>query len=279
MFWSGCASVESMYDTVRELLDELSAFSGREEGLRRIKRYHIYKTLFYRSSDYSHSKRVAWHVVSLAPAITKHLPQFDARRALALALVHDDAELMTGDHQAGNKKNMTPEQLAALNEQERVAIGELASRFPATVGGYSYREMLEDILDIQSVEAQVVKYLDRTDAMGEALHELYAGNVCMNTNVTTEYGLITLPFQSYYEMLPKMIERYEPLGVLRGSHVFFDVPEQRDWTAIVSAGVPHTRESLGTPSGHPQYDAWKRSVLAAQDSEEIKNLYTQVEFL
>lgn len=132
---------------------------------------------------------------------------------------------------------------------------------------------------MRGAEVQVVKYMDRFDAMGEALHELYAGNVCMNTPVTTEFGLITLPFQSYYEMLPKMIEKYPPLGQLKGAHVCFGVPAQRDWSEVAAQGHPHTQESLAVPTGHPQYDFWKGVVLKRGDDEEIKNLYTQREFL
>jgi 5'-deoxynucleotidase YfbR-like HD superfamily hydrolase len=267
-------------DEVGELLQELSYFPGREEGLRKIKRYHIYKTLFYRSSDFSHSKRVAWLVQSISPTVSNILKDsFDSKRALALALTHDDAELVTGDHQAGNKMKMTPAQLTALADEERDAIGRLVSSFPSRVGGYSYAELLADILDVESPEAQVVKYADRLDAMGEALHELHAGNTCMNTNVTTEYGLITLPFQSYYETLPKMIEKYRALTALKGLHVFFSVPEQRDWDAVVKQGKLHNKESLSIPTGHPQYDQWKKIILEYGDSQEIRNLYTQVEFL
>jgi 5'-deoxynucleotidase YfbR-like HD superfamily hydrolase len=267
-------------NTVEALLQELSHFEGREEGLRHIMRYHIYKTLYYRFSDFSHDKRVAWLLQSITPLLKEILGgSIDTEKALVMALVHDDDELVIGDYQAGEKSKMSLEQLAAIKEEEKAAMAQLVEKFPKQVGGYEYGVLLQEVADISTPEAQVVKYLDRFDAMGEALHELYAGNGCMNTNVTTSFGLITLPFQSYYEMLPKMIEKYPTLQILKESHVFFELPEQRDWHKVVAAGKPHTRESLFELTGHPQYDAWKRVVLDRGDSEEIKNLYTQREFI
>lgn len=243
-------------------------------------RYHIYKNFYYRSSDFSHDKRVAWLLQSITPLLQELLgTSFNSERALAMALVHDDDELIVGDYQAGEKSKMTSEQLAHIKKEEQEAIVRLAEKFPKQVGGFAYLDLLTDVLEIQSPEAQVVKYLDRFDAMGEALHELYAGNACVNTNVTTEYGLITLPFQSYYEMLPKMIEKHSTLGQLKNKHVFFELPQQGDWHSVVVEGKPHTKESLTVPTGHPQYDAWKQVMLEQGDDEEIENLYTQREFI
>jgi 5'-deoxynucleotidase YfbR-like HD superfamily hydrolase len=139
-------------------------------------RYSLYAPVYYRSSDFLHSKRVAWLVESVEPIITEGLPNFDIARAVATALVHDDAELLVGDIQAGNKGKMSKEELQAIDDAERKAIDALAEKFPKTLGGYNYKEMLEDVLDFTTPEAQVVKYLDRFDALGEALHELYAGS-------------------------------------------------------------------------------------------------------
>ena len=268
-----------MHSVIKESLQELSHFPGREEGLRAIQRYSLYPTAFYRSSDFSHSKRVAWLLASLEPTITKvYRREFDMDQALTMALVHDDAELVIGDYQAGNKSKMTKEQLAVLDEEERRAIVQMAARFPTQVHGHVYEDMLLDVLNYGSVEAQVVKFVDRFDALGEALHELYAGNVVFNTDITNEFGLIPLPFASYYKKLPQMLLQHQGLTPLTNMHPIFELPVQKDWDAVVSSGKPHTRHSFETPVGHPQYDAWKQVTLDAEDEEEIDNLITQKEF-
>jgi len=265
---------------IAELLQELSLFPGREEALRTIKRYSLYKTFFYRSSDYSHSKRVAWLIEDAAPAITERLgSNFDFKKALAIGLVHDDAEIVTGDYQAATKHNMSKEKLAELAAEERKAITELASRFPTTLGGYRYEDLMLEVLDLPTPESQVAKFLDRFDAQGEAWHELFAGNISVTERVTNEYGENLLPYEYYAIALPRMLESYEYMRKLQGCHVFFATPELRDWPAIVKDQRPHTRESLAVPTGHTQYDEWKNAVLTFGDSEEIKNLYTQQEFL
>jgi 5'-deoxynucleotidase YfbR-like HD superfamily hydrolase len=264
---------------LESLLEELQTFPGREEGLRKIMRFSLEKTSFYRSSDFSHSKRVAWHVAEVDSIVQKMHPGFDTRRALAMALVHDDAELITGDHQAGNKSKMSPEQLAALERQELEAIQTLAERFPKTLDGYVYRELLEDVLHLNTKEAQVTKYLDRQDALGECLHELYAGNATWTQNVVNEFGVIPTPFDFYYAKQPSMITQFPSLVALKGAHPFFETPEKKDWVAFVQNQTPHTKESIRIDAGHPQYDAWKKIVLESGDSEEIENLYTQREFI
>lgn len=263
---------------IPQLLQELDVFEGREEGLRGIMRYSLYSTVYYRSSDFTHSKRVAWLVESLEPIITEKLPNFDMVRAVATALAHDDAELLIGDIQAGNKGKMSKEELQAIDDAERKAIDALADKFPKTLGGYNYKDMLEDVLDFTTPEAQVVKYIDRFDALGEALHELYAGNVVMNTPVVNEYGTIPTPFEYYYTKLPQMMEQYQALGALKNTHPFFEIAEVKDWARVVAESRPHTKESFAAPAGHKQYDVWKKVLLENADEETLNDLLIQKEF-
>ncbi len=268
-----------MNEMVSELLNELADFPGREEGLRKIKRFTLYSTVFYRFSDFSHSKRVAWHAASIESLLLQVHPGFDIKRALAIALVHDDAELITGDYQAGNKSKMTKEQLDALDQEERVAVATLAERFPKTVGGFLYKELLEDVMELRTKEAQVVKYLDRQDALGETLHELYGGNTTWTVNVVNEFGTIPTPFEFYLDKQPKMIEKHASLVALKDKHPFFMTPMQMDWKRFVPTQRPHTPTSICSLTGHPQYDAWRQVVIGSGDSEEIENLYTQRELI
>lgn len=268
-----------MKDDIAGLLEELSAFPGREEAMRKLMRWSIQPIMFYRSSLHSHGKRVAYHIAHIAPLLRSTFNGFDFRRALALALVHDDAEMVTGDIQAGNKAKMTDEQLARLEEEERAAIRALAERSPARIGGYSYRELLEDILDLSTIEARVAKFLDRADAFGEGLHELYAGNVQLTKHVVNEWGVIPRFYELYGKKLPEMLETFMGLSALKDSHPFFSEPVNYAWEEMVLTRAPHARESLATPTGHPQYDEWKRAVLSSGDEEEIENLIAKKEGL
>jgi 5'-deoxynucleotidase YfbR-like HD superfamily hydrolase len=264
---------------VSELLAELSTFPGREEGLRKVDRWHINRPMFYRPNLFSHSKKVAWLVSEILPFAERILGNtFDSKRALAIALVHDDAELVTGDYQAGDKANMTKEQLAALDREEREAIETLATRFPKTIGGYNYRELLLDILDMTTPEARVAKYLDRFDGFGEGLHEVYAGNTRFTVPTKTEYGMAPQFYTLNVSLREKMMEKYPELEKTKNKHLFFEFPRDIDCGEVVKGRIPYTQTSLTEPVEFPQYDEWKKVILASGDSEEIKNLYTQREF-
>lgn len=263
-----------------ELLQELSKFEGREKALRELKRWSIRNTMFYRQSDFSHSKRVAWLVEHLSPLLHEVLGEhFDIRRTLALALVHDDPEIITGDYQAGDKAVMSKEQLDAIDKEEREAIGQLASTYPKTLGGYVYAELLEDMIAYTTLEARVAKYMDMFDAFGEGLHELYAGNYTFAEYPVTKFGKVPRFDVVYESRREKLFAKHMDLEKLAKGSVIFAPFIIYDWDEVAKKAKPHTKESIGLPAGHPQYDAWRTVVLNSGDSEEIKNLYTQREFL
>lgn len=66
--------------------------------------------MMYRTNLYTHSYRVAAIVHALNPFAEKVFGKaYDERKAEILALVHDDAEIVFGDVQLGNKSRMTAE--------------------------------------------------------------------------------------------------------------------------------------------------------------------------
>lgn len=95
-------------------------------------------------------------------------------KILIMSLVHDDVEILTGDHQSVNRLKMTPEQIAVIDGNEEAAIRELSKQFPEKISGYNYQELLSDVFQKDTMEAQIVKYLDHIDGFCEALHEIYA---------------------------------------------------------------------------------------------------------
>ena len=263
---------------VSELLAELSTFPGREQDLRRVTRWSLWHPMFYRPNLLSHSKKVAWLVARVADVVTQKLgPHFDVKRALVLALVHDDPEIITGDYQAGNKAKMSPAQLAVIDAQERVAIAELSERYPKTIGGFSYQELQEDVQDLKTSEARVAKFLDLIDGFGEGIHELYAGNSRFTDLMVNEFGEIPFFDNLNIRRRTEMMKRYPELAALKDSHVFFEISPSLDWSPIVSTRSPYTLQSLRMPVGYPQYDLWKQIILDSGDAEEIANLYVQKE--
>jgi hypothetical protein len=259
----------------RSLFDELKEFPGRETGLRKITRYHIYHPMFYRTNDWSHARHVHWIVRFLGRFAT-----FDQIRAEAMALVHDDAELLIGDEQAGNKAKMEPEQLAAIESKEREAIDALAKRFPATLGGYPYRGLLLEAIGRKSPEAQLVQFADKFDAFGEALHEITAGNLRFATNVITEYGTITIPPAFYAGYFERFAAKYPDLAFLTegsGKTLDLETCASADWKTLATQGTLHNRKSLAQPTILQPYNLWKEILLTHADEEEIKNLITRSE--
>lgn len=191
-------------------------FDGRDADLRSVTRYSMYDIMMYRTNLYTHSHRTA----ALVRAINSHalslFKGYDTKKAELIALVHDDAEIIFGDIQAGNKSKMTPEQLREVHEQEARAIKKIAKRFPKQVGGYVYETLLEEAADYSSLEAQVVCYADKYDALGEAYHEALAGNHYFVTNVVNEYGKIPTPFEYYRDFFGGFLSRFPSLAPLFG---------------------------------------------------------------
>jgi len=265
----------------RPLLAELADFPGREEALRAIPRFHIYRRMFYRSHDAIHAHHVRWMVRFLAPLVRRHVPTLDQTRAEAIALVHDDPEIITGDAQAGNKAKMSLAELVILKQQERRAIDVLAQRFPTTVAGFSYRELLLANAEREKCpEVHLVQFADKLDAYGEALHEMLAGNTTFAELLTTEYGDLPLPTELCHAFFRRFASAYPDLAFLTtGPDAVLDLDgcADVDWLTRARPSVPHTRETLRQPTGVQPYDLWKRMILASADEEEIRRLVTKIE--
>ncbi len=263
----------------QEILKILNYFKGREGDLKQITRFSLYKVMFYRTNLWNHSRRVSWLVEEMKPyARAVFQEAYDPDKAYALALVHDDAEILTGDVQAGNKSKMSVAELAAIDEQEHEAIETLAERFPPKVGPYLYKDLLTDALTKESLEAQVVMLVDKLDAFGETLHEIFAGNQCFVTNVVNHYGTIPLPSDYYITYLSTVTQRYPALEQLFHQRSWlFAQPETCDFKAVCQHAKLHTEQSIQQETGYPHYDGWKRVILTHGTPPELAELYTRKE--
>lgn len=229
------------------LMADFTGFSGRQEALERIKRFGHAKVMFYRSDLWLHERRVHALLQELLPLIVKTYPALDAEMMLALALVHDDAEVITGDAQLADKVKMSQEQLEALDREEEAAVRVLAARWPATFEGFSYEGLLMHALRKDCLEAQLVSYADKLDAYCEALHDVLAGNRLLTTSVRL-YEWVIPSLQEKFPLLKQLLAQQHPLLV---------PVKPVDVDALVAAGKPHTVASLARPLGVPHYDAWR----------------------
>jgi 5'-deoxynucleotidase YfbR-like HD superfamily hydrolase len=255
-------------------------FVGRDHNLRAVTRYSLYKVMFYRTNLYTHSHRTAALVRAINPtALSVFGAKYDPRKAEIIALVHDDAELVFGDVQAGNKSKMTPEQLAKVHEAEAQAIDAIAKRFPPRVAGYSYKGLLREAADYSTLEAQVVCYADKYDAFGEALHEIFAGNRCFTTNVVNEYGRIPTPPEYYAGFFAKFRDRFpEMQPLLEAPLPIFEPVVSQDYSLLVVHGSPYRVGGLHLSTGNLYYDTWRQIVLGDTNDEVVEDLHTQREF-
>lgn len=245
----------------------LSEFpQSREERMRAVMRYRLFEQMHHRSSLWLHAKRVAWVTEELAKLVPA-----DASRAVALALVHDDAELMTGDIPAGHKAQMTQEQRDALHRKEEEANTALAAEFPVSVGGFAYADLLEEVQRKDTLEAQLASYADKLDGYCESLHELLGGNLTITTSVVF--------YANYFAQVRERLPLLAP--ALEAAHsksplVFPFIHSPEDGSRINPESYSrfsserHTKTTVSSPTTYfPFYDAWKE-VLLRQDDPEVE---------
>lgn len=260
------------------LLKELESFRGREEDLRKITRYSLYSPMWYRTSLWSHSRRSAWIAQVFSPRVQTVFESFSGDKAYALALVHDDAEIIMGDIQAGNKSKMSQNELKEIEHREERAIDVVAKRFPASLGVYDYKQLLLEMLHKTSIEAVVVDWADKYDAFGEALHELHAGNRVWSTHVVNQYGIIPLPTEYYDTYFNKFVDKFPQSKIFFQSRPpIFQIPTVPDIEKILERGEPHEYPSIRQKTGYDPYDFWKDITLTNGTEEDIRDLCARKE--
>lgn len=258
----------------------LGGFQAALAALRRVTRWRLFKIMYYRTDLLTHSRRLSWQLRAAARDLTHVFgPRFNLERAIALALVHDDHEIILGDVQLANKIKMTDGQLAKLDQAERRAIDQTAAGFPEKIGPYVYRDLLLEKLDSKTLEAQIVTYFDKLEGYMEALHEIFAGNICFATPPVNHYGTHPIGGQAYIPILTEFGQKYPATAPLFGrDRLPFVAPAPLDVPAIAAASRPHTLASLRATTGNSLYDYWRQLMLAYADGHERENLYLQKEY-
>lgn len=257
-------------------------FFGRTERLKNIIRYHIYPTMFYRTDLAQHSKRVAWQTLALLdmlPATTR--ASLNEERILLMAWLHDDHEIIAGDHQSGNEKHLTKKQFADLSQKEIQAVEQLSKEFPENIGNYIYRDLLTEAVKVDTLESQIIKLADKIEGFGEALHEVFGGNEAFSKGIIDpdyhkEISAPPIYYGRYFDML------FDKLPLLRPFASFLTPPLvsatiSDDINEMSRGRSPHTRTSLDSPTGYAPYDYWKKNFLSRATENEIWQLYIRVE--
>lgn len=230
---------------------DFSGFNGREEELESILRHKMEKRtpMHYRTNDLLHSRRIYYLLNDTLPSIvqTYSEEEFSQKKALTLALVHDDAEIITDDILLYYKDRMTTEQLAEHEVKEKQAIEELSKRWPEKINGFSYKELLFNALQKNCLEAQVVSYFDKLDGFCESLHEMYAGNLRFKG-----------PAIAYVYKLRQFPQKFPLLKrILPDTHPLLRFIEDLNIEEILKQSAFHNPETIGKTTGISHYDKWK----------------------
>ncbi len=254
----------------------LKVLEGRTESLKKIKRYKMYEIMYFRTNDDVHSRRAEWIADVLSPYFSQH-SGFDPLKLRLLCRVHDDVEIITGDIQLGRKMyTMAEEELKAVEKQERKAIEVLSSIWPIKIQGYNYRKLLEEAHEKKTLEAQLMKLIDRLDAFGESLHEVFSGNMCFFSHPELPEGVN--PVQTYTKILAETPKRYPLLaGYFDGRHPFLSPPIEINQKAIADAALLPSENSIRNKTGNFHYDLWKEITLKYGRHEGLRLLTSRLE--
>ena len=254
-------------------------FKDRDDMLRGVTRYSLYSPMFYRTNLYTHSLHLGWIINELMPNLNQAFGvKVNMDKLLVMALVHDDLEIIMGDVQAAHKEAMDKKQADELDKTEKQAINEIAQRFPEKIGQYNYKDLLTEAQALETLESQILRYVDLLDGMCEALHEIYGGNKTFATNAVDEYGRHPTPFELYIPRMSKFTETYpETKPLFDTDSPLLNIPQVINFKNIAQSHSPHTKESLLKDVSYPLYDHWKKMIREYADEDEYKNLYNKKE--
>ena len=252
--------------------DLFKDFSGREDELRRIKRFATFTRFCYRSDLWEHERRVYILVRDLSPIARRTLQKFNAKKAQTLALVHDDTEIITGDVNLAEKRRMTKAALKKVAENETEAIEVLAGRFPKTINGFSYKKLLYHALHKDCIEAQVVSYADKVDAMCEAAHEVYGGNILALEPLLFYPRILGRFTDTFPRLAPFLAYADSPLTNFDWNITMEDITDGR---RVRHFNKPHSKKSIREKTIFSPYNRWRELILAHLGKEGERFLTTR----
>ncbi len=140
-----------------------------------------------------HSIRVTGAVAVVAEILLEAGIRVDQEKMMFMADFHDDPERVdpAGDIPTPVKMQWTKEQREEFEKAEIAAIRRLTPTLPVPSWAASAEEIFNEYRQEETLEARVIKYLDKWDGMNEATHELVCGdNTADFVPILIRYGEI-----------------------------------------------------------------------------------------
>lgn len=243
-----------------------------ERDLKKIKRYHKFKVMFYRTNDLIHSKRVAFLLETVLPFVQDVYPDFDSKKAKLIALHHDNFEIVLkgGDISLQLKLMMNETELMDLQQKEILAAETMSTLYPKKIAGYNYKQILLHAILKDCIEAQVVSFVDKIDGYCEAIHEVLAGNIVFLEPIIN-YNMKTFNNLSQNFPLIQKLFYFSP-----GSFFNFPVVDLKEFFQNGRIGVcPHNLETISRKTEIFHYEKWKEVTIRKIAMDVLIN---QVEF-
>ena len=249
-------------------------FEDRNNDLRRIIRWSEYAEMFYRTNNLQHYKDGLVILEEFLPFATQHMGgSIRPDLARALMLVHDDVEIRTSDVSGAVKSTWPEEQVRMWKEFERTSMKMLVSEFgDRKIMGHKYKDLVEMMFELEEIETQFVKLVDKYVGFNEALHELYGQNPLFAKKGGRDKEAAIRRYERMFTQLERQYPRLEDL--LKQDHPIIQpatrIPSlEQAWYK----GRPHTEASVQRKTGHRGYDFWRETIL--KDPDGMDRLITQ----
>lgn len=261
-----------MKKSVRKEARHLFSWVKRDEDLKKVKRYHNYQVMFYRTNLLIHSWRVQGILQKLIPGAVATYPGFNPELALLISKFHDDYEMISGDVPLQLKLLMDKNAYSALTEADIQAAEMLSAAYGNPVSGeHRYIDLLMHAIMKDCPEAQLHSFADKLDGYGEAMHEVLAGNISFLEPVINYLAKTFNDLPGNFSLIK---EAFQP----ENRFFHFPVVELRSHFEFGMPGAfPHTAESImNRKTGILHYELWKKVTLSMPGGMDL--LTQQTEF-
>ena len=163
-------------------------------------------------NDAEHSWAVAFTCMLLASRIEKELGiTIDQERMLKMALLHDFAEIETGDTKPWDRKAREGKE-----ENERAAMYTMTESLPEDLKT-EFRDLWEECEARETVESKVVKSLDRLDpVLHRTIFEIeWKGNIEEEQATIEALDARQLPRHAFSKVITELFEEVKQEGLTK----------------------------------------------------------------
>lgn len=156
------------------------SFYSREEmerigALHALRRFSSIEKMTHRTSVAEHTLRVMTHSFFFTKMLLCQGVLVDLKKVNFFADHHDDPEIVTGDISTLKKRDASEEEKAKMEQDEKSAVSKVDRLIQKPLGFRDFPQEYEEYKSQKSLEAQIVNYLDKWDALHEAIHEVVCG--------------------------------------------------------------------------------------------------------